>query len=181
MIKLKFDTSGLKKFTNKIGDKISDYEQGKETYMKDISRKTEVTIFENIRKNVYAPQFEPKVYEWTYNLMEAEAVASYLAGNKAVIYMNDEWLESQEEAQLPMTSEKGFDPEVHGLGTPRLSYSERVEEGYFYHNLGQDFTVANKPRYYMAETYNDMINAMRMDSDSKPTKIISRLVKGWSR
>lgn len=181
MINLKFDTSELKNFADKMQKKITDYEQGKEDYMKDISRKTEATIFENVRKYVYAPQFEPKVYEWTYNLREAEAVASYLSGNKAVIYMDDRWLESQEEAQLPMSEEKGLDPEVHGLGTPRLSYSERVEYGYYYRNLGQNYTIANKPRYYMAETYNDMINAMRMDSDSKPTKIISRLVKGWSR
>jgi hypothetical protein len=176
---IKFDTSEIDKFINSLDNRIQQIEKGKEEYLKFLENNVHIEgrLKAKINELVYNESNEPKVYQWTYHLREA--IKCKIEKDKIYLYMDDEWLGQQEEANEPMSSSKGYDPSVHqGEG-----YAKNVEYGRTYENKnrsGVPSSVRIEGSNYMLETFNELVEEIKSEK-AEPARILYPLFNNWSR
>ena len=178
---LKIDTSELEQYAKYLRNQADKLKKSKQEFfaylMTSPKVRLEAGLLEKIDALVYMDGKKNKWYERTGRLGSSQAVKTDIIDDKLVLYMNDEWLQSNTADRL--SRETGFDPDAHS-NDPDKSYSERVEYGYTYDNNGNEHPYTTRPRPFMEDYFDDLIDDFKSGKISA-YEIIKPLFEGWDR
>ena len=177
---LKIDTTELEQYAKYLRNQADKLKKSKQEFfaylMTSPKVRLEAGLLEKIDAEVYKSGEKPSWYKRKESMINPKAVKVEIINDKLVIYMNDSWLQDQ---VRPPSEDAGFDKGAHD-GSANLSYSERVEYGYTYDNDGNEHPYTTKPRPFMKEYFDDLIDDFKSGKISA-YQIIKPLFEGWDR